>query len=198
MPQTVNVFGMVSTYVPTPREGATDDSSKFQRKAAWSIPAELRKLATRWDGSTWIFNPALLDRISEVRDRWNGRYGIRFHIVEEFTPKKPEQIMQVVKESLFRTVHEISQSLKSSLSKLREKFEDCDPEEVDGKIIDRVNDAKEKLEDAMLVIASFALTEDFEDIRRATCALIESELVLAREDLGKMNRYIREAISHVK
>jgi hypothetical protein len=168
-------FGLLNYYIPTGNP-----------KIANSVPARLHKLAAPWDGSFWIYSMAVDAEIGRIVREYDGIEGSRFHRVRDWTAKDPAEIEKIVRDALTRTVGEIAKSLKGSTASLRKKFDQMDSVDADGKIVDRVRDAQRKLKDVATVIASFALTEDYDEMREVVNQQIEAELVAARSDLMKV------------
>lgn len=187
-------IGMVNYNIPSPeaakKRGAPEELVKTLSKATWSIPGAMKALSTQWDGSFYIYAMVNDAEIKKVRDEWNDKEGIRFHVVEDWTSKNPEETAEIVRGCIARSLGEIIGSpggageepsgLRGSLAKLQKRYEELDSTDADGLIIDRIHDAKKKLEDAMTVAASFALTEDYEELRKTVAVTIEKELELAR------------------
>lgn len=193
-------IGMVNYNIPSPaaaeRRKAPEEVVKFLSRATWSIPGAMKAIATQWDGSFYIYAMVNDPEVKKIRDEWNDEQGIRFHVVEDWTSKNPEETAEIVRSCIARSLGEIIGSkgeggeepsgLRGSLAKLAKRYTELESTDADGLIVDRIQDAKKKLEDAMVVAASFALTEDYEDLRKTVSATIESELELARIEAGKI------------
>lgn len=194
--------GLINYYIPSPAAakaaGKPDSVVEDLARAASDIPLRLRRLSTHWDGSFKIFPTALYGEVMKIAAKYDvdpktgeGRNGIRIHVVEEWTSKDPEQTAEIVRGCIARSIHSIIGSvedesgLRGSLAKLVKKFDEMSVQDADGAIVDRVRVARKKLEDAMTVVAAFALTEDYEELRAAVAASIEAELVAARSELEK-------------
>lgn len=172
---TVDV-GQVTYYVPSVKEN---------RNAAWKIPRRMRRLGTHLDGSNWYFNTALYPEVKKIADEYDGKRGIRFYIVESFTAKDPSVIEKIVRDSIQKTISSVVPSIQASLESLKAQWDAVDPVEVDGKIVDVIRENQRKLEDAMVVVASFGLTEDFAEVQQAIAMALTSELEKARLEHGK-------------
>ncbi len=180
------MMGMVNYYVPSPDPDRMEKKIvSFLTKAGRDIPRRMRRLGARWDGSFWIFNSALYPDVKKISDEFAGMHSIRFNILEEFSVRNPEQILAIVRESLQRSIEEIVPSLQSSVTGIKGKLDDLLIEDADTMLNDRIRDAKMKLEDVSIVIASFAFTEHFDEIRNAVTKTIESERQVAESVLAK-------------
>lgn len=183
--------GQINYYVPSPKAGMAEDVAKFLDRAGWKIPGALRGLGTHLDGSNWYFPTAVYPEVKKVRDEWDSQNGVRFYLTEKVEWEDEDELWRAIRDAISESVQEVGQSLKGSLGRLREKFADIEPQEGDSQIVDRVRDAKAKLEDLAVVIASFALTEDYDQAREAVAKMLEAELVAARTELWKENRHIQ-------
>lgn len=193
-------IGMVNYNIPSPeaakKRKAPEDLVKLLSKATWSIPGAMRSISTQWDGSFYIYPMVNDPKIKKLRDQWHDQHGIRFHVVEDWTSKNPEETAEIVRSCIARSLGEIigqkgeggeePSGLRGSLAKLAKRFEDLESTDADGLIIDRIHEAKAKLEDAMTVAAAFALTEEYEEMRKSVAATVEAELELARIEAGKV------------
>jgi len=194
-------IGMVNYNIPSPeaakKRNAPEETVKFLSRATWSIPGAMRRVSIPWDGSFYIYAMVNDAEIKKIRDEWNEEKGIRFHVVEDWTSKNPEETAEIVRGCIARSLGDIIGSkgeepgdepsgLRGSLAKLSKRYEELDSTDADGLIVDRIQDAKKKLEDAMVVAASFALTEDYEELRKTVVTTIEAELELARIEVGKV------------
>lgn len=193
-------IGMVNYNIPSPeaakKRKAAEDTIKLLSKATWSIPGAMRSISTQWDGSFYIYAMVNDPEVKKIRDQWNEKEGIRFHVVEDWTSKNPEETAEIVRSCIARSLGEIIGSkgsegeepsgLRGSLAKLKKRYEELEAGDADGLIVDRIHEAKAKLEDAMVVAASFALTEEYEEMRKTVAATVEAELELARVDAGKV------------
>jgi hypothetical protein len=192
-------IGMVNYNIPSPeaakKRKAPEDLVKLLSKATWSIPGAMRSISTQWDGSFYIYAMVNDPEVKKLRDQWNDKHGIRFHVVEDWTSKNPEETAEIVRSCIARSLGEIigqkgeggeePSGLRGSLSKLAKRYEELEATDADGLIVDRIHEAKAKLEDAMVVAASFALTEEYEEMRKSVAATVEAELELARIEAGK-------------
>jgi hypothetical protein len=191
--------GQVNYYIPSVRGGlAKSDDEKFLLDAARSIPSRLNRFATRLDGSNWIYPIAYHDRVNEIKREYDGRCGIRVYVSSKITWDNEGELWRAIRDSISERVAEIATSLKESLGRLSKEFSDIEPAEGDSKIISKVAIAQRRLKEASFVIASFSLTEDFEEARKALEMTIESELEKARIELGRKNRHVQRAISDLK
>ena len=180
------MMGMVNYYVPSPDPDRMDKKIvSFLTKAGRDIPRRMRRMGARWDGSFWIFNSALYPDVKLISDEFAGHHNIRFNILEEFTVRNPEQIFAIVKESLQRSIEEIVPSLQSSVAGIKGKLDDLLIEDADTMLNDRLRDARAKLEDISIVVASFAFTEHFDEIRNAVTKTIETERQAAESVIAK-------------
>lgn len=180
------MMGMVNYYVPSPDPRNMDKKMvSFLTKAGRDIPRRMRRLGARWDGSFWIFNSSLYPDVKKIADEFAGSFGIRFNTLEEFSVRNPEQIFAIVRESLQRSIEEIVPSLQSSVNGIKGKLEELLIEDADTMLNDRLRDAKSKLEDVSIVIASFAFTEHFDEIRQAITKTIETERIAAEKIIAK-------------
>lgn len=193
-------IGMVNYNIPSPeaakKRKAPEDLVKLLSKATWSIPGAMRSISTQWDGSFYIYPMVNDPAVKKLRDQWHDKNGIRFHVVEDWTSKNPEETAEIVRSCIARSLGEIIGSkgeggeepsgLRGSLAKLAKRFEDLESTDADGLIVDRIHEAKAKLEDAMTVAAAFALTEEYEEMRKSVAATVEAELELARIEAGKV------------
>jgi len=201
--------GLVNYYIPSPAvakaKNAPESLIADLSRAVWHVPKALHRIATHWDGSFKIFPTALYAEVLKIAREYDvdpktgeGRSGIRIHIVEEWVTKDPEQTAIIVRGCIARSLHSIIGSveeesgLRGSLAKLIKKFDAMEATEADGSIIDRINDSKRKLEDAMTVAAAFALTEEYSDLRAVVTTTIEAELEAARTVL------VRETVKKLK
>lgn len=194
-------IGMVNYNIPSPeaakKRKAAEDLVKFLSKATWSIPGAMKAISTQWDGSFYIYAMVNDAKVKKLRDEWHEKQGIRFHVVEDWTSKNPEETAEIVRSCIARSLGEIighkgeggeePSGLRGSLAKLAKRYTDLEATDADGLIIDRIHDAKKKLEDAMTVAASFALTEEYEEMRKSVAATVEAELELARIEAGKVS-----------
>jgi hypothetical protein len=193
-------IGMVNYNIPSPeaakKRKAAEDTIKLLSKATWSIPGAMRSISTQWDGSFYIYAMVNDPEVKKIRDQWNEKEGIRFHVVEDWSSKNPEETAEIVRSCIARSLGEIigqkgeggeePSGLRGSLAKLKKRYEELEAGDADGLIVDRIHEAKAKLEDAMVVAASFALTEEYEEMRKTVAATVEAELELARVDAGKV------------
>ena len=191
-------IGMVNYNIPSPeaakKRKVDEGIIKLLSKATWSIPGAMRSISTQWDGSFYIYAMVNDPKIKALRDLWNDKHGIRFHVVEDWTSKNPEETAEIVRSCIARSLGEIigqkgdsgdePSGLRGSIAKLVKRFDELG-DESDGLIVDRIQEAKAKLEDAMVVAASFALTEEYEELQKTVATTIESELELARIEAGK-------------
>lgn len=191
-------IGMVNYNIPSPeaakKRKASEEIVKFLSKATWSIPGAMKAISTQWDGSFYIYAMVNDAEVKKLRDEWHEKQGIRFHVVEDWTSKNPEETAEIVRSCIARSLGEIigqkgeggeePSGLRGSLAKLAKRYTELDSTDADGLIVDRIHDAKKKLEDAMTVAASFALTEDYEEMRKSVAATVEAELELARIECG--------------
>lgn len=182
--------GLVNYYIPAvsrkyERHEKKSPEDQVRQRAAWAVPAGLHGLATRLDGSNWYFNTANYPEVKKIADEFEAKGGIEFYIHEEIQSKNPEVIERIVRTSLQRSMSAIAPSLRQSIADLIAKFDEINLEEADGKIVDIVRENKAKLKNASAVVASFALTGDYQDLQESTAQVIESELVRARVILGK-------------
>lgn len=193
-------IGMVNYNIPSPEAAkkrfAKEETIKLLSKATWSIPGAMRAISTQWDGSFYIYPMVNHAQVEKLRAIWNEKEGIRFHVVEDWTSKNPEETAEIVRSCIARSLGEIigskgeggeeASGLRGSLMKLAKRYEDLESTDADGLIVDRIQEAKAKLEDAMTVAAAFALTEDYEEMRKSVAATVEAELELARIEAGKV------------
>lgn len=187
--------GQLNSYIPTAhKDTMRDEQYRFLTQAAWKIPAAMHRFAAHLDGSNWMYPLAFHERAKKIKDEYDGKFGIRIYLSNKVTWDDEEELWRAIRDALNERVQGISQSLKESLTKLSKEFETIDLSEGDGKIIDRVNDAKGKLKDVSFVIASFALTEDFDQAREAVEKMIEVEMERARIELGKKNKALQKAL----
>lgn len=205
-------IGMVNYNIPSPeaakKRKAAEDTIKLLSKATWSIPGAMRSISTQWDGSFYIYPMVNDPEIKKLRDKWNDQHGIRFHVVEDWTSKNPEETAEIVRGCIARSLGEIighkgeggeePTGLRGSLAKLAKRYADLESSDADGLIVDRIHEAKAKLEDAMTVAAAFALTEEYEEMRKSVAATVEAELELARIEAGKVSLARMQAAGVVK
>jgi hypothetical protein len=194
-------IGMVNYNIPSPeaakKRNAPEDQVKTLSKATWSIPGAMRSISTQWDGSFYIYPMVNDPEVKKLKSLWDDKFGIRFHVVEDWTSKNPEETAEIVRACIARSLGEIighkgeggeePTGLRGSLAKLAKRYEDLEATDADGLIIDRIHEAKAKLEDAMTVAAAFALTEEYEEMRKTVAAMVEAELELARIEAGKVS-----------
>jgi hypothetical protein len=192
-------IGQINTYVPAvvfdkktetwflsrDRKPIEEDVAKFLRRAAWKIPQACHEFALNLDGSNWKFNSGLWDRAKAIKEEFGGKHGIRIYASPTVTWDNDEDQWAEIREAINMAVESIKESLKSSLSNLSKKFGEMEATEADGAIVDRVNEAKNRLKRLSFVIASFALSDDFREAEKGVADVIESQLVLARIELGK-------------
>lgn len=190
--------GQVNYYIPSVLGKAKSDDEKFLLDAARSIPSRLNRFATRLDGSNWIYPIAYHDRVNEIKMEYDGNYGIRIYVSSKISWDNEGELWRAIRDSISERVAEIATSLKESLGRLAKEFSDIEPTEGDSRIVGRVKIAQKRLKEASFVIASFSLSEDFEEARKALEMTIETELEKARIELAKRNRHIQRAISDLK
>lgn len=193
-------IGMVNYNIPSPeaakKRKAAEETIKTLSKATWSIPGAMRAISTQWDGSFYIYPMVNHAAVEKLRTLWDEKEGIRFHVVEDWTSKNPEETAEIVRSCIARSLGEIigqkgeggeePSGLRGSLSKLQKRYEELESTDADGLIVDRIHEAKAKLEDAMTVAAAFALTEEYEEMRKSVAATVEAELELARIEAGRV------------
>lgn len=180
------MMGMVNYYVPSPDPDRMDKRIvSFLTKAGRDIPRRMRRLGARWDGSFWIYNSSLYPDVKKIADEFAGNSNVRFNVLEEFVVRNPEQIFAIVKESLQRSIEEIVPSLQASVGGIKGKLDELLIEDADTMLSDKLRDARAKLEDVSIVIASFAFTEHFDEIRNAVTQTIESERMAAERSIAK-------------
>lgn len=192
-------IGQINTYVPTvekcPETGTwflsrgrrpiDEETAKFLRQAAWKIPHLCSEFAVKLDGSNYKFQSGLWDHAKAIKERFGGKHGIRIYASPTVTWDNEEDQWAEISEAINIAVESIKESLKGSLAALSKRFDEMDPTDADGAIIDRVNEAKNRLKRLSFVIASFALSDDFREAEKGVAEVIESQLVLARIEAGK-------------
>lgn len=196
-------LGGINTYVPTveKRNGKwflaksgqeiAEDEARFLKQAGYKIPDALHAFAVHLDGSNWKFASGFWEKAAEIKEKFHGKSGIRVYASPEVTWLNEEEQWEELREAIGRTVDDIKASLSRRMKSLTEDFgkaEELDGMEADGKIVDRINEAKGRLKRLSFIIASLALSDDFREAERGVSEAIESELVLARRELGKRYR----------
>lgn len=192
-------IGQINTYVPTvecdrktgiwkmTRSGETvkEEVAKFLRRAGWKIPQTLHGFALNLDGSNWKFQSGLWERAKAIKDEFGGQSGVRIYASPEVTWLNEDEQWAEIHEAVVLGVDALKESLKGSLKALEKRYEEMDPTDADGMIVDRVNDATNRLKKLSFVIASFALSDDFREAEKGVATVIEAQLVDARRALGK-------------
>jgi hypothetical protein len=189
--------GQLNSYIPTAKGSMKEEQYRFLSQAAWRIPKTMHRFAVHLDGSNWLYPLAYHERAKKIKEQYDGKYGIRIYLSNKVTWDDEEELWRAIRDAVSERLQGIGDSLRESLQKLSQDFDSIDLSEGDGRIVDRVTEAKKKLKELSFVIASFSITDDFDQAREAVEKVIECELERARIELWKRNKAIQDSLSRL-
>jgi len=142
---------------------------------AQKVPALLRRLAAPVTKSAWLFEWGLRDRVLSVLSRYAANDSVqppmRVHQDDERTAR------QWARTAFRGMLEDVIPKLRQSIEHAEKKLTDEEFGIIDasGFVDNAAKRAHKKLEDAMVALATFRLSGEFEDLRDSVLMQIEAQ-----------------------